>query len=201
MVFNTTFNNISVISWWSVLLVEETGVPEENHGPVASHWDTFSHNVVSITPRHKLHSNSQGVKCIGCWVVNTIRSPRPPRPLVHSKTNNTHSDIIILKKLALNSSLYTEHDSTKKENQLHKELIQNYNNTNIPDRRCRDRMVVGSTTTYAINAYHHWCCEFKSRSGRGVQHYMIKFVSDLRQVGGFLPVLRLPPPIELSATI
>jgi len=29
MVFNITFNNISVISWWSVLLVEETGVPEE----------------------------------------------------------------------------------------------------------------------------------------------------------------------------
>jgi len=26
MVFNTTFNNISDISWWSVLLVEETGV-------------------------------------------------------------------------------------------------------------------------------------------------------------------------------
>jgi hypothetical protein len=31
MVFNTTFNNISVISWRSVLLVEETGVPGENH--------------------------------------------------------------------------------------------------------------------------------------------------------------------------
>jgi hypothetical protein len=27
MVFNATFNNISVISWWSVLLVEEIGVP------------------------------------------------------------------------------------------------------------------------------------------------------------------------------
>ena len=27
MVFNATFNNISVISWWSILLVEETGVP------------------------------------------------------------------------------------------------------------------------------------------------------------------------------
>ena len=25
-VFNATFNNISAISWWSVLLVEETGV-------------------------------------------------------------------------------------------------------------------------------------------------------------------------------
>ena len=31
MVFNATFNNISVISWWSVLLVEEIRVPGENH--------------------------------------------------------------------------------------------------------------------------------------------------------------------------
>jgi len=30
MAFNTTFNNISVISWRSVWLVEETIVPEEN---------------------------------------------------------------------------------------------------------------------------------------------------------------------------
>jgi hypothetical protein len=29
MVFNVTFNNISVISWRSVLLVEETGVPRK----------------------------------------------------------------------------------------------------------------------------------------------------------------------------
>jgi hypothetical protein len=29
MVFNATFNNISVLSWQSVLLVEETGVPRE----------------------------------------------------------------------------------------------------------------------------------------------------------------------------
>jgi hypothetical protein len=36
MVFNATFNNISVISWRSVSLVEETGVPGENHRPVAS---------------------------------------------------------------------------------------------------------------------------------------------------------------------
>jgi hypothetical protein len=31
MVFNATFNNISVISWQSDLLVEETEVPGENH--------------------------------------------------------------------------------------------------------------------------------------------------------------------------
>ena len=31
MVFNTTYNNISIISWQSVLLVEKTGVPGEHH--------------------------------------------------------------------------------------------------------------------------------------------------------------------------
>jgi len=39
-------------------------------------------------------------------------------------------------------------------------------------RRGRDRMVVRFTTIYAIVAYHHWCCGFDSRSGRGVQHYV-----------------------------
>jgi len=34
MVFNSTFNNISVVQWQSVLLMEETG---ENHRPAASH--------------------------------------------------------------------------------------------------------------------------------------------------------------------
>jgi hypothetical protein len=61
--------------------------------------------------------------------------------------------------------------------------------------RGRDRMVVGFIITYAISAYH----QFESRSG--VQHYVIKFVSDLRQVGGFLRVLRFPPPIKLAAMI
>ena len=59
MVFGATFNNISVISWWSVLLVEETGVPGENHRPVAIHCQTWSHNVVSSIPRHERGSNSQ----------------------------------------------------------------------------------------------------------------------------------------------
>ena len=30
--------------------MDETGVPGENHRPVASHWQTLSHNVVSSTP-------------------------------------------------------------------------------------------------------------------------------------------------------
>ena len=48
MVFNATFNNISDISWQSVLLSEETGRPRENHRPVASDWQTLSRNVVLL---------------------------------------------------------------------------------------------------------------------------------------------------------
>jgi len=50
-------------------------------------------------------------------------------------------------------------------------------------------MVVGFTTTYVGNAYHH-----------SIHHYVIKFVSDLRQLGVFLRVLRFPSPIKLTAT-
>ena len=48
--FNATSNNILPISWWSVFLVEETGVPWENHRPATSHWQTLSHIVVLSTP-------------------------------------------------------------------------------------------------------------------------------------------------------
>jgi hypothetical protein len=60
-----------------------------------------------------------------------------------------------------------------------------------------DRMVVRLTTTYAIN------CEFESHTGgmHSIHHYVIKFVSDMRQVCGFLQVPRFPPPIKLTATI
>jgi len=37
MVFNATFNNISAISWLSVLLMGETGAPRENHRHAESH--------------------------------------------------------------------------------------------------------------------------------------------------------------------
>ena len=71
MVLNTTFNNISFISWQSVLLVEETGGTVGNHRHIASYWQTVSHNVVHLTlieirnvsgDRHWLH--------IGSWKSN-----------------------------------------------------------------------------------------------------------------------------------
>ena len=57
---SATFDSISVKLWRSVLLVEEAGVPGENHQSVASHRQTLSHNVVSSTPRHERCSN---LKC------------------------------------------------------------------------------------------------------------------------------------------
>ena len=64
----------------------------------------------------------------------------------------------------------------------------------------RDRMVVGFTTTCAIttnvvisNPTHG---EMYS-----IKHFVVKFVSHLRQVDGFLLVLRFPPSIKLIATI
>ena len=38
LVFNATFSNISAISWRPVLVVEEAGVPGENHRPWTSNW-------------------------------------------------------------------------------------------------------------------------------------------------------------------
>ena len=38
--FNATFSNISAISWRPVLVMEEAGVPGENHLPWVSNWKT-----------------------------------------------------------------------------------------------------------------------------------------------------------------
>jgi hypothetical protein len=59
IVFKATFNNISVISWQSVLLVEETGGHGEKHRPVTSNCQTLSHNVVWSTLSYEWDSNSQ----------------------------------------------------------------------------------------------------------------------------------------------
>ena len=66
-----------------------------------------------------------------------------------------------------------------------------------------DRMVVGFTTTCAISAYRHQDCELEFRSWPGVINttYVITFVSDLWQVGGFLWVLFYPLPIKLTTMI
>ena len=76
MVFYATFNNISVILWQSVLLVEEIGVPGENHQLATSHWQTLSHNVVS--------------SCIGSCTYNyhTITTTTEPSNIVEKRVKH-----------------------------------------------------------------------------------------------------------------
>jgi hypothetical protein len=50
-------------------------------------------------------------------------------------------------------------------------------------------------SSYGSWIYNYRCNQYLS------QHYMIKFVSDLLQVGGFLRILQFPPPIKQTATI
>ena len=88
MCTNATFNNISVISWRSVLLVEETGIPRENH------WQTLSHNVVSSKLPERDSNSQLQTQCQWWWaliayryvVVNpttcTIRSRPTTAPVV-----------------------------------------------------------------------------------------------------------------------
>ena len=73
-------------------------------------------------------------------------------------------------------------------------------------RHSRDRIVVGFTTTCAImQSMPITTIVVSSKTATGevysIQHYVIKFVIDLRQIGGFLRVLRIPPPITLTAMI
>ena len=82
MMFNSTFNNISAISWRSVLLVEETG---DNQRPVARHRQTLFHTVVSSTPRHERNSTTLvviGTDCINSCKSNyhTITTTTTPSP-------------------------------------------------------------------------------------------------------------------------
>jgi hypothetical protein len=84
MMFNATFNNVSVTLLQSVFFVEETGVLGENQWQVASHWQTLSRNVVSNTPRHEQDSYQKtlvvvGTDCTGtCSWYHTISTTTDP---------------------------------------------------------------------------------------------------------------------------
>ena len=95
MMFNATFNNISAISWQSVLLVEEFG---ENHRHVASHLQTISHNVVSGTPRHEpvFELTTLVVICTDCTCSSNYHMwSRSRRPLCGYNNNNKQIHIAL----------------------------------------------------------------------------------------------------------
>ena len=87
-------------------MVEETGVAEENHRPIASHWQTLSHSVVSSTPRHDLYTNMWQTHLYNLWklpskikysanLIKKIRSlicPLPSLPTLSERGENEGTD-------------------------------------------------------------------------------------------------------------
>jgi hypothetical protein len=67
MVLNNTFNNTSAISWWSILLVEKTRVPRENHRTAASHWHCTENN-----NKHSSLHTLKYIKINVCQMITTI---------------------------------------------------------------------------------------------------------------------------------
>jgi hypothetical protein len=104
MVFNATFNNISDISCRSALLVEETGLPGENHRPAARHWQTWSHNVVSCEFQFYSGGVLDTTLCDQvCQCLAAGRWFSPGNPVSSTNKADLHDISEILLKVALNT--------------------------------------------------------------------------------------------------
>ena len=104
MVYNATFNNISVILWWLVLKVEETVVPGENHRPITSHWQTLSHNVavLAVDDCHVAFCEYNGsVARIICVAVATLANEK----LLECASDN---DLLLCRKSTSNKTRYRQ---------------------------------------------------------------------------------------------
>ena len=73
----------------------------------------------------------------------------------------------------------------------------------IVKSKCKNNLVNKCNFSPLTYCLQDWYCELESRSGQmySIQHYhyVIKFVSNLWQAGGFHRVLRFPSPIKLTA--
>ena len=92
MMPNTTFYNISAISWWQVLLVEETGVLGESYRPASVTGKLYSIILYRVQTADERNSNSQIQKSLIAQVcINpTIIQSQPRRPQQCGRTCITH---------------------------------------------------------------------------------------------------------------
>jgi hypothetical protein len=85
-VLNGIFNNISAISWQPVLVVEEAGIPEENHRSWASNWKTLSlATAIRVHPFCNLQSRARTHTVLVIGLYELLGNPttsliEPPGP-------------------------------------------------------------------------------------------------------------------------
>jgi hypothetical protein len=104
MVFNATFNNISVISCRSDLLEEETRAPGENYWPAASDWQTLSTSLSGIWT-HNISGDS--TNCIGSYksIYHAIMTTMAPTLMYRMSSyipQSTANNILILQTMIQN---------------------------------------------------------------------------------------------------
>jgi hypothetical protein len=98
---------------------------------------------------------------------------------------NTNEDVLGYSALSIQALLHIQFAISTKHHVIKCDLHKRYNS--ISDVT-RIRFKVVSSNPVHGEVY-------------SIQHYVLKFVSDLRQVSGFLRVHQFPPPIKLTATI
>ena len=120
MMLNATFNNISVVSRRSVILVDETAVPGEYHRPFANHWQTASYNHIIL---YRVHLGWVGLElttlvvigtaCIGSCRSNyhTITTPSSFRDFVSFSFAIQERYTILYSQISFGGNMSARHDS------------------------------------------------------------------------------------------
>jgi hypothetical protein len=125
MMFNTTFKHILVISWLSVLLVEETGVPRENHRPAARHWHLYhmfyrvhlarcSGRVGSFCSTSGTHHVNLVANPVITWVMNEERTGKCLRQVEHIRDHLWHRYSITVNQVMVSTVKSDDFNLTKR---------------------------------------------------------------------------------------
>ena len=149
LVFNATFSSISAISWRPVLVVEEAGEPPTMGNQLVSFITKPGAIPRRIGDRLVTHWATQA-QWILCFFV------------ICAFLLFVLFVLLLFCYFVICAFLLFYFNATLQS------ILGNTQCTGA--HRGRYRIVVGFTTTYAISAYHHWCCEFESWSGEGVQY-------------------------------
>jgi hypothetical protein len=120
MVFKATFNNISFISWRSVVLVEETRVHREVHRPVASYCmtnfitalNTISHNHRPYSKEMFVISQLRYLALLLFGPLWTLTSPQTPHK-THTFQFTCFTPVSLITNIVSSNSAHGEVNSIK----------------------------------------------------------------------------------------